>query len=217
MSAIRVDNAWKTPSIVYAKVAGEWRIVGETFAKINGVWKSTTFASPPDRPIMTYVSTGVFQISNYDPTLTYETIFKTGSGSASFNSSNGRYTLSGTNSGFDVIARYVSGSPASAAGYMERKAYRYSCRQVSYTESFGCNCFLDAAIGCCGDFNCRPCPPGMTGSWRQAGCKTFMCWAYYNGVVCSTCTRTVCCRTICDVLINEPGYTNSGLEWYKAS
>ena len=78
MSAIRIDNAWKTPGIVYAKVSGEWRIVGETFANIDGIWRSTTFASPPDAPIMTYVSTGVFEISNYDPELTYEAIFKTG-------------------------------------------------------------------------------------------------------------------------------------------
>lgn len=220
MSAIRVNNAWKTPSIVYAKVAGQWRIVGETFANINGVWRSTTFASPPDKPIMTYVSTGVFQISNYDPTLTYETIFKTGSGSASFNSSNGRYTLSGTNSGFDVISRYVPGSPASAAGYMERKAYTYSCRQVSYTESYGCNCRLDAACYC--TFPYGNCYQGGTPSWGQCGCGQNgtpfeMCWLYYNGVVCDTCTRTACCRTVCDVLINQPGYTNSGSEWYKAN
>ena len=211
MSAIRVNGAWRTPSIVYAKVGNEWRIVGETFAKIDGVWRSTTFASPPDRPIMTYVSTGVFQISNYNPTLTYETIFKVGSGSASFNSSNGRYTLSGVNSGFDVVARYVPGSPVSAAGYMERKAYSYSCRNVSYEEEFGCNCRLDAGCFCC------PCPGCANPSWGQCGCPGDMCWTYYNGIVCDTCRRTVCCRQICDVLINEPGYTNSGSEWYKAS
>lgn len=213
MSAIRINNAWKTPSIVYAKVGGQWRIVGETFSKINGVWRGTTFASPPDSPVMTYVSTGVFEISNYDDSLTYETIFKSGSGSASFNSSNARYTLNGANSAFDVVARYAPGSPASKPGYMERKAYTYSCRQVSYTESYGCNCYLDAAINCCGD-HCVGC---ANQSWGQAGCPTWMCWAYYNGVVCSTCTRTVCCRTVCDVLINQPGYTNSGSEWYKAS
>jgi hypothetical protein len=211
MSAIRVNGQWKTPSIVYAKVEGQWKIVGQSYSKVDGLWRQTTFAGPPTKPTMSYVSAGVFQISNYNSTLIYEAIFKVGSGSASFNSSNGRYTLNGVNSGFDVVARYATGAPPSAAGYMERKAYVYDCRQVSYTESFSCNCSLDA--GCGQPF--QPCPPGQLPSFGQCGIDGPMCWAYYNGVVCQTCTRTACCQTICDVLRNESGYTNSGSEWYK--
>lgn len=220
MSAIRVNGAWRTPSIVYAKVDGQWRIVGETFSRVNGVWRSTTFASPPDRPIMTYVSTGVFQISNYNSTLTYEAIFKTGSGgTATLNTSNGRYTLNTAWSGFDVVARYAPGSPASAAGYMERKPYSFSCRQV-----FGtcCDTCCELVGGNCGCVGAGPsgCPPGSSPN-GQCGCggPGRECMTGTIGeVVCSSCNcRSCVVANPCDVLINEPGYVNSGTEWYKVS
>ena len=66
----------------------------------------TSVISIPAGPIMNYVSTGVFQISNYNSALVYETSLVIGSGSVSFNSSTARYTLSGVNSGFNVISKY---------------------------------------------------------------------------------------------------------------
>jgi hypothetical protein len=176
----------------------------------------TSVISIPEGPIMNYVSTGIFQISNYDPTLVYETSLVIGSGTVSFNSSTARYTLSGVNSGFNVVSKYSPSSLPSDPGYMERKAYSYSCRQVTYTEAYGCNCYLDASCGGCTS-GPGQCAPGQSQSFGQCGCPGYMCWNYYNGVVCSTCYREVCCQTVCDVLINEPGYTNSGTEWYKRS
>ena len=213
MSAIRIDGQWKTPSVVYARVEGQWKVVGESYSKVDGLWRQTTFAGPPPKPTMSYVSTGVFQVSNYNPALVYEAIFKVGSGSASFNSSNGRYTLNGVNSGFDVIARYAIGSPASAAGYMERKAYSYTFREVPRTETYYDQpCYLDAG-GFCNPGNVQPC---ANPSYGQLGCPTEMCWTYYNGVVCTAYTRTVYDK-VYDVLINEPNYINSGTEWYKVA
>lgn len=212
----RVGGSWINQGIVSAKVGGQWKTVTRSFVKIDGSWKIAGFGSPPNKPQIQYISNGVFEVSPYDSSLTYEAIFKSGSGSANFNSSNGRFTLTGANSAFDVVARYAPGTPPSDPTLIERKSRRFSCRQVTFTERV-CDCRLDAALGCCDDFNCRPCPPGMTGSWGQAGCPTFMCWAFYNGVVCDVNCRdeTRCCREVCDVLINEPGYVNSGTEWYR--
>ena len=176
----------------------------------------TSVISIPAGPIMNYVSTGVFQISNYNSALVYETSLVIGSGSVSFNSSTARYTLSGVNSGFNVISKYSASSLPSNPGYMERKAYSYSCRQVTYTEAYECNCYLDASCGGCIS-NPGECGPGQSQSFGQCGCPGYMCWNYYNGVVCGTCYREACCQTVCDVLINQPGYTNSGSEWYKRS
>ena len=217
MSNVKVGNSWKTCSTVYIKVNGVWKIVGNSYANVGGTWKLTTFGSPPPAPTMQYSSTGVFRISNYNSTLIYEATLAAGSGAATFNASNGTYTLSGENSGFNVIARYAAGALPSAAGYMERKKYEYSCRDVSYTERV-CDCYLDAS-GYCTDVygNCQP---GHTPSWGQWGCSGPMCWVYYNGVKCDRNCRdeTRCCRSVCDVLVDQSpnGYTNSGSEWYKA-
>lgn len=215
MSGIRVGGTWRVPTTVHVKVGGQWRVATQAFAKIDGVWRNTTFASPPDKPVMVYVSTGVFAISNYNSSLVYEATYVVGSGgTATLNTVNGRYTLSGTWSGFNVISRYAAGAPASNAGYMERKPYSYSCRQVGYSccSSCNCNCYLDA--GCYCNPSGSPC---SNPSWGQCGCPGPMCWTYYNGVVCNcqTCCST-CYNTVCDVLVSEPGYTNSGTEWYKA-
>lgn len=169
----------------------------------------------PD-PIMAYVSTGVFSISNYDPTLTYTAALVGGSGTATLNASNGRYTLSSANARFSVIARLSINSPASNPDFMERKSYTYSCRQVPRTETYYDQpCYLDAGCGGCKS-GPGQCAPGQTQSFGQCGCPGYMCWNYYNGVVCTQYTRTVY-DTYCDVLVNQPGYTNSGTEWYKVS
>lgn len=218
-TAYDITGEWKNTGTVYAKISGTWRIVGETFAKIDGVWRRTTLGAPPDAPIMEYVSTGVFEISNYDPELTYEAIFKTGSGgTAILNTSNGIYTLSGPNSGFDVVSRYASGTPGSSPGYMERKAYRYSCRDVPYT-------CCDTCCSTVGSCSCSPpdpatggCPPGTSPN-GQCGCggDTPCMAGTVPTVQCVSCNCRTCTRQVCDVLINEPGYTNSGSEWYKVS
>lgn len=218
--AYKVFSDWKIPTLVNVKVSGQWRTAVQSWVKVNGVWRGSTFAGPPSQPIMKYISTGVFAIDNYDSRLVYQAIFKTGSGgTATLNTSTGRYTLSGESSGFDVVARYAAGTPASNPGYMERKKYTYACRQVGRSEAYDCNCepcYLDGQ-GYCTDVwgNCYM---GGSPSWGQLGCGP-MCWWYYNGVVCpgcDTCYRTVY-DTVCDVLIDQTiyGYKNSGTEWYK--
>ena len=222
MSAIRVNGQWKTPSIVYARVEGQWKIVGQSYSKVDGLWRQTTFAGPPTKPTMSYVSTGVFQISPYNPTLVYEAIFTTGSGgSATLNTSNGRYTLNGENSGFNVVARYATGAPSSLAGYMERKKYNFSCRDIFGTCCDTC-CIEQHTCYCSGpDPNTGGCPAGCSPN-GQCGCdgspgRQCMC----GSIGCKT-TGPCNCRTCkvgetCDVLINEPNYINSGTEWYKVA
>jgi hypothetical protein len=209
MTNIKIFGEWKNQGASFVKVDNVWRSISRSFVKIDGVWRDSTFGSPPAKPIMQYVSTGVFQISNYNSALTYETIFKIGSGgTATLNTSNGRYTLNGTWSGFDVISRYALGAPASAPGYMERKPYSFSCRIVPQTCSQACNC---RAV-CNGFCSTDPC-----GGYGQCGCQAPAIWFCGTvDVVCDQCPYD-CSYEVCDVLINEPGYTNSGTEWYKAS
>ena len=84
----------------------------------------------PDAPVMAYFSTGVFSISNSNPTLVYVATLTTGSGTATLNTSTGRYTLSGADSRFSVVAKYGAGAPESTADFMERNAYSYDCNTV---------------------------------------------------------------------------------------
>jgi hypothetical protein len=221
MASIKINGEWRTQGASFVKIDGSWKRMSRSFVKINGVWRDSTFGSPPNKPTMTYVSTGVFAISQYDPTLFYEAIFKTGSGgTATLNTSNGRYTLSGANSGFDVVARYALNSLPSLPGYMERKSYRYSCRIVPQQCCGGCNCRLEGGNCFCAPPGPDGCPPGTTPN-GQCGCgNTFPDLPCMGGsigtVVCDTCCSD-CSYQVCDVLIDEPGYINSGTEWYKVS
>ena len=219
MSAIRVNNAWKTPGTVYARVSGEWKIVGQTFAKVNGIWRTTTFGAPPSKPIMNWYSTGVFEITNYDPSLVYEAQFVSGSGSASLNTSNGRYTLNGVNSAFNVVARYGVGAPASESGYMERKA-----RTTKYVQTgvncYGINCVPNRVATCNeppftpGDC-CRDCPaPSYDGQNRC------ICWR--TGLPDPLCYGQQCDPVFGYVDDAQWGgspyfYTDRGTEWSKQS
>jgi len=218
MTNIKIFGEWRNQGASFVKVDNVWRSISRSFVKIDGVWRDSTFGSPPAKPIMQYVSTGVFQISNYNSALTYQAIFRVGSGgSAALNISNGRYTLDNENSGFDVIARYAVGSLPSVPGYMERKRYRFSCRNIIGT---CCDSCCSLVGGDCGCVAAGPdgCPPGSSPN-GQCGCggpgRECM-FGSIGEVVCSPCNcRSCVVGTVCDVLIDEPGYINSGTEWYK--
>lgn len=213
MSGIKINDAWVQPTSIYVKVDGQWKILSNTSAKVDGVWKTTTFGSSPPKPTVSYVSTGLFALNTFDPSLTYVATLVSGSGTATLNTINGRYTISGADCRFKVDISYVPGSPATSV-YMERKSYTYSCRDVTYT--YGCNCRL---VG--GDCSCVECRNGGSDN-GQCGCTGYFpngqkkCMVGSIGtVVCDTCTG--CCNSVCDVLINQTGYTNSGSEWYKVA
>jgi len=165
----------------------------------------------PDAPTMAYISTGVFSISNYNPTLVYVATLTTGSGTATLNTSTGRYTLSGADSRFSVVAKYGAGAPDSDPDFMERKAYTYSCRQVQRTGTRPCCCYATCNGYCTGG---EPCPPGVGQGFQECGCPTFFCGTIT--VTCGTEEYTYF-EEVCDVVVPQPGYTNSGTEWYKVS
>ena len=219
MSAIKINGQWKTPSVVYAKVEGQWKIVGQAYSKVDGLWRQTTFASPPARPVMQYVSTGVFQITGYNSSLVYEAQFVNGSGSASLNTSNGRYTLNGVNSAFNVVARYGVGAPASEAGYMERKA-RTSKYVQTGENCYGTNC-VPNRVATCNDAPgtdsdcCDRCPaPSYDGQNRC------ICWNLGQ-------PDPLCYGQQCDPIFGYVDdtkwggspyfYTDRGSEWSKQS
>jgi hypothetical protein len=172
----------------------------------------------PDAPVMAYFSTGVFSISNYNPTLIYTATLTTGSGTATLNTSTGRYTLSAADSRFSVVAKYGAGAPESTADFMERKGYTYTYRDAPST-CYRPYCVTQCSCGCVAP-GPSGCPPGSTPN-GQCGCGTT-----YPSLPCMTgqigcCQEGTeaygCTERFYDVLVDQPGYTNSGTEWYKVS
>lgn len=217
MSGIKIGGAWKTPTTTSVKIGGTWRTASVVYAKIGGVWRTTTLGGAPP-PVLSYVSTGVFEVSNTTAGV-YTATLVSGSGSATQSTVNGkvRFTLSGVNSRFSVTFAYASGAPQSVPDYMERKAYTYSCRSVPYSCCGSCNCRLEGGDCYCSAPVNGGCPPGTSPN-GQCGCGggTPCMGGSIGTVVCDTCCST-CYNTYCDVLIDQPGYTNSGTEWYKVS
>jgi hypothetical protein len=173
----------------------------------------------PDPPIMAYVTTGQFSISNYNPTLIYVATLTTGSGTATLNTSTGIYSLSGANSRFSVLAKYGAGAPDSDLDFMERKQYEYTYRDAATTCSRTV-CLKECSCGCSApDPSTGGCPPGTSPN-TQCGCGQEGRPPCMFG--CIGCEQEgpesyPCTERIYDVLVQEPGYIDSGVEWYKVS
>ena len=219
MSGVKVDGAWKTPGTVYTKVDGVWKVVSSAYTKVDGVWKMTTFGGPPPQPTFSWYSTGVFSINNYSSLQTYTATLVSGSGTASLNTTTGRYTLSDANARFSVTASWAAGTPASIAGYIERKAYTYDCRSVCGTCCDTC-CISYCTCGCSAPIPGNGCPSGTSPN-GQCGCGggtpcMFGCigCAQYGSCNCHTC-----CSCVWDIFhdYSGEGYINSGTEWYKVA
>lgn len=209
MSGVKVGGVWKTPSTASVKVGGTWKTVGAVSVKVGGTWKLTTLGSAP-APEIAFVSPGVFEVTNTMNGV-YTTTLVSGSGTVTQSTVDGkrRFTIDGTTARFAVTFSYAAGGPQSAPDYMERKPYAYSCRQEGYSCCSGCNC---QAV-CSGSCSSNP----ADGGYGQCGCGGSSPW--FKGTVsvqCQTCCST-CYREVCDVLINEPDYQNSGSDWYKVN
>ena len=163
----------------------------------------------PDPPIMAYFSTGVFSISNYNPTLIYTATLTTGSGTATLNTSTGRYTLSAADSRFSVVAKYGAGAPESDADFMERKApipYTYRVATGPYA-CHGCSAPLGHAAPCCAGGGCG------CGTFHTAGAFAYTgfwacCAPGYDETGYYSFTSTGYTWSGAD-------YTNGSGEWYK--
>lgn len=184
----------------------------------NGPWTSTVnvvpLSAPPAAPEMAYVTTGTFEVSNTVSGAVYTATLVSGSGTATQSVVNGkvRFALSSTTARFSVTASWTVGGTASAADYMERKPHANSC----YTPSWQCNCNCYSTGNCwCVAPGPSGCPAGTTPN-GQCGCGGGSpCMAGSIGETicnCSTCYGSQVCN-----LIDAPGYTNSGSEWYKVS
>lgn len=215
MSAVKIGGVWKTPSTAFVKVGGVWKTVSTVSTKVGGSWKISTLGGAP-APELAYVSTGVFEVTNSDLTGVYTTTLVSGSGTVTQSTVGGkrRFTISGDTARFAVTFSYAVGSPQSAPDYMERKKYSYSCRTVSQTCYQSCNCRLEGGNCYCAPGPCAAnCPPnGQCGCTGATPCQC----GSIGTVVCDSCPYD-CSYQDCDVLINEPGYTNSGTEWYKVA
>lgn len=162
---------------------------------------------PPDKPTLSHTGVGQFSITNYDPINTYVVTMNTGT----FSRTGAAVTVNTGNSICTVVSYSPKGIPSTASTY-ERKSYSYGCRTVPQTCCGGCNCRLEGSNCSCGP---APCGPGGSPN-GQCGCGGIYPCMYgsIGSIVCDTCCSD-CSYTACDVLIDQPGYTNNGSEWHK--
>lgn len=156
----------------------------------------------PAKPTFSHTADGQFTIDNYNAQYQYSVSVSAGT----FTRSGAVITLSATDAILYVTPTYVL---TGLTGQAERKAYTYSCRQVGYTCCSSCNCRAVCTGGCSTNSSC--------GGYGQCGCSAPAIW--FCGTVtveCDSCCGT-CYNTVCDVLIDQPGYTNSGTEWFKVA
>lgn len=164
----------------------------------------TTYKATPEQPTLSYYgTTGKFQITNYNSSYIYTISSGTRSGSI--------VTLPGANTSATIKAQSFSGGDFSPTTTYEQKSARYTeDTRYSYPCGTACdtcqNCGCECAGGGCG------CYPNASQSWGQCGCPGTMCW--YGSYECN-CRTTYCSGGSAPSLINEPGYTWTGLEWYK--
>lgn len=164
----------------------------------------TTFLATPVKPTIEYVSaTGKFRINPYNASLLYTITGGTRSGE--------NLTLPSNFSESTIVARSFSGGDASPSTLYANKFAEYTpdtrYRYQSGTTSCNCGyraCGCECAGGGCGCY-------GGAQSWGQCGCPGVMCWYNYG---CDTCP-TFATGGSAPELINQPGYTWSGTEWYK--
>jgi hypothetical protein len=166
----------------------------------------------PDKPIITYQNQiGRFTITNYNPNLIYS--FSVNSGSVTQTISGNSLTLAlSSGDSTCTVSVYSQKRILGPLSTCTRKPYAYSCRTVSQSCGYGCNCRLQG-----GDCGCIPCSQGGVKS-DQCGCygPTTCTTGSIGEVVCDTCYYD-CSYQVCDVLINQTGngYINNGSEWYK--
>lgn len=158
-----------------------------------------TYVATPAQPNLSYLgTTGRFTITNYNAAYIYSTTAGTISGST--------LTLPSANSSATVVARSFAGGDASPGRYYENKAHSYTpdTRYCTVTGQYCCEtgqyCHCGTDAPCDGQ------------SWGQCGCPGPMCW---YGSYCTKYCDSVSCGGSAPALINEPGYTNGGSEWYK--
>lgn len=214
MSGVKVGGVWKTPASAAVKVGGVWRTVASSSVKVGGVWRTSTLGSAP-APIIAYISTGVFEVTNTASTGVYTPTLLTGGGTPEVSTVGGkrRYQLTGVDARFSLTYSYAAGAPQSAPAFMERREYNKSCRPNPYECCPSCPpCGYTCSGYCTGG---EPCPPGSGQGFQECGCPTFFCGTITTW--CSSCCTTCYGEPICDVLINEPGYINSTTEWYKVT
>jgi len=213
MSGVKVGGVWKTPASAAVKVGGVWRTVASSSVKVGGAWRTSTLGSAP-APVIAYISTGVFEVTNTADTGVYTPTLISGGGTANVSTVDGkrRYSLTSVDARFSLTYSYAAGAPQSAPAFMERREYNYSCRENPYECCVGCQpCSVTCSGGCSGS----PCPPGVGQGYGECGCPTYYCGTIT--VNCSTCCSTCYGDPICDELIDEPGYINSTTEWYKVT
>ena len=219
MSGVKVGGVWKTPASAAVKVGGVWRTVATSSVKVGGVWRTSTLGSAP-APVIAYISTGVFEVTNTASTGVYSTpTLITGSGTANLSivGSKRRYTFTNTLARFSLTYSYAAGAPQSAPSFMERKPYAYTCQDYPATCYAECNCVTVGYTAYC---IAGPCPPECPAN-GQNGCGTTQpnepCMCGSLGTrECDSCPYA-CTENRCDVLVNQPGYINSTTEWYKVT
>jgi hypothetical protein len=209
MSFVKNNSSWKDINSVSIKVNGQWKKVTESFIKVNGSWKQTTFASAPDdKPNMTWHATGVFRVTNYDPSLYYGARFVSGSGSWSFN--NGFYTLNGANSAFEVYSSYFNGGSLSPLGYIQRTPITYTyIAQCNYNQE---TCYREINQ----DYGASYTDYTRTFEGDTSSCAMYGCRAGYTLTGPDVSNRCLCVRGYESIYLAGGGQCPGG-PWYVCS
>ena len=162
-------------------------------------------------PIMGYVTTGVFSVTNPVSGAVYTANLVSGSGTATWDATYNRFTLSAVDARFSVTVGWSPSSPQSAPDYMERARYQWTAD----TRTWGTCGGVWVGGECTSAHSVTP--PCGEGSGCGAGCDnpSWCCDsrtpAYY--------VEPYTCQTggSAPVFIPLAGYIDSGAEWYKLS
>lgn len=212
MSGVKIGGAWHTPGSVSVKVAGSWRNVATVSTKVAGTWRISTMGSPPAAPVMGYVSTGVFSVTNPVAGAVYTPTLISGSGTAAWSAGTSRFTISSTTARFSVTAGWASNAPQSAVDYMELFPYAWT----PDTRTYG-TCGGNTTGGEC--THSFPVTPPCGGGNCSTGCEnpSWCCDARNPSVYHPPYTCQTGGSAPAFIDYSSSGYTDSGSEWYKVA
>jgi hypothetical protein len=191
-SSLALDNKVGVQSIAAGTLVTPGTVVDYTY---------TTYLATPATPTITYQgATGKFTITNYNAAYLYEVT----AGSVVGNT----LTLPSATSTASVKARsFVGGDWSGSQAYSNH--YADMTPDTRYCNPTGTYCCASSQYCHCGTG--APCD---SQSWGQCGCPAEMCW--YGSYCTQNCTSYDCGGSA-PALIDQPGYTWSGTEWYKYS
>jgi hypothetical protein len=190
--------------VLTALTATVWGMDGLARTRIATVnWDITDVVATP---IMAHTGQGQFTVTNYDPTFTYHTSVGIVTGNVvTLTSPTATATVWGTRGPATTASATIARLPFSYTPDT-RYSYTYDC---SYWSGGGCTHSFPVSNGNCGPGNCNNLGAGWSCENPNWCCDVHEAATFHQ----QTCTGY---GGSAPQLINEPGWTNGGTEWFKA-